>query len=181
MDQLDNYFKNTKEEFNTELPNLNHEDRFLAKLQKQNERSARKSPKGKWWIPLAACFALGVSFYLGTTLNQEDKTPGRSLAEISPQMQETQFFYTSLIQKEKRQIQAYNSESNENQIKSSFTQLEKLEEDYKQLELNLDLAPQNKQIVAAMIQNYQLRVRVLQELLNRLEQNKKLEYENFGI
>ncbi|MGB0777228.1 MAG: hypothetical protein ACPGR7_04310 [Flavobacteriaceae bacterium] len=172
MNKLESFINQNREGFDRELPSLNHEDRFRQKLALQNPPRKRNT---KIWIGIAASIALIFSFILGTKFQSQ---PVRGLASVSPEMEQTQFYYTSKIQTEIKKVKSFETPSNQDLVASSFAQLYKLEHDYQKLENNLQIAPGNKQLIAAMIKNYQLRVRVLNELLNRLEPEN---YENLKI
>jgi len=171
MNKLESFIYENRESFDRELPSLNHEDQFKQKLNQQKPKKRNQ----RVWLGVAASIALIFSFVLGTKFRTE---PLEGLASISPEMEQTQFYYTSRIQTELKKVKSFETQSNREIVASSIAQLYKLEEDYQKLENNLQIAPGNKQIISAMIKNYQLRVRVLNELLNRLEPEN---YENIKI
>ena len=57
---------------------------------------------------------------------------------------------------------------------TAFLQLNKLEENYKNLTVELDNSNKDKRIIYAMINNFQQRIEVLQSLLQQLNELEQL-------
>ena len=142
-------------------PTIGHFNRFQAKLEKQ------KQPKKKNWykyITVAASLLLLVSFGFNTI----NKSKGVDLADVSPKMEETQDFFNATINHELEKIAKVKNTSNEKIINDAFKQLQFLEANYKNHKLELSTNSENKNIIYAMINNYQQRIDVLQNLLKQL-------------
>ncbi len=92
------------------------------------------------------------------------------LAEISPEMEETQSFFMASIQKEVENINLKRDDSNSKIIDDAFAQLKTLEQNYKELTMALEDTAEDKRIIYAMINNFQQRIEVLQNLLEQLEE-----------
>jgi hypothetical protein len=183
MDKIQNFIEENKSSFEQERLTQGHADRFAAKL---NAQTSKKQPKvyrlKPLWIAAGLALLLGTSFFLGTQFNSE-LTPKKGLAQVSEEMGQTEFYYTSLIKVEMKKLDAYPDLESSEMVESALDQLEKLEKDYEELEISLAQAPENKNIVSAMINNFQLRVQVLNELLERINQVKEYEFsnENYNI
>tara|TARA_R110002012_G_scaffold206357_1_gene376101 strand:+ start:16860 stop:17414 length:555 start_codon:yes stop_codon:yes gene_type:complete len=170
---LETLFKDLQAEFNIEQPAKNHEERFLAKLNKQ---SANHKPSGKirkLWLPIlsiAASIVLLVSLAIGTNSNS-DVT---GLASVSPEMAKTESFFTATISAELKKLEASSNNETRLLIKDAMVQLNRLEAEYKILITDLIESGQDQRVIYAMISNFQNRIEVLENTLKQIEHIKEL-------
>lgn len=174
-DNLEKRFKELQGQFDIERPSVGHFNRFEAKLARQGEQSKtiRWNPNTWKWLAVAASVALLLMLFVGT-LTQE---PGMQLAEVSPEMEETQSFFVSTIQNKLENIDAQRSDENKEIIDNALAHLKILEEEYKQLTIELENSEQDKRIVYAIINNFQQRIEVLQTLLQQLDEINNIKSE----
>jgi len=178
---LNTLFKNLNEDFNIEEPRLGHQNRFLEKLNNQNEIVIKSSkPVRTLWRPLigvAASIALLITVFIGV---QRDSSP-QGLASISPEMATTQDFFTNTITSELEKLNSEESPEFQNLIVDALFQIKILEEDYKNLTLDLNESGDDKRVIYAMISNFQNRIDLLQnvvEQIDNLKQQKPEQNEN---
>ena len=164
-DKLEKTFKDRRKEFDFAEPRIGHFDRFEAKLRAGVSKKERKRTP-RYWIAVAASFLLIAGYWMGNYNTQKSL----DLADVSPKMKETQFFYTSTIQKEIDLINSRKTTDNQKIINDAFAQIKKLETDYKSLTLELKESSEDKRVIYAMISNFQKRLEVLQNLMNQLEE-----------
>jgi len=169
-DKLEQRFKDLEGQFDIEEPRLGHFDRFEVKLARQTSKQTKWNPNTWKWLAIAASIALIFTLGLG---NYSPKV-GLELADVSPKMEETQSFFVSTIQQEIERINLKRSDDNQKIIDDAFVQLNKLEENYKKLTLELDNSNKDKRIIYAMIANFQQRIEVLQSLLQQLDELEQL-------
>jgi hypothetical protein len=168
-DNFDKIFIERKNEFDLEEPNFGHFDRFEAKLKANKNQS--KSKKTNWhWLTIAASVLLFFGYWLGNYNANE----GLELADVSPKMEETQGFYMATIHKEIQEIKKQETPQNKQIIDDAFMQLEKLENNYQKLTLELKESNEDKRVIYAMISNFQNRLEVLQNLVDQLEEFENL-------
>ena len=173
-DNLENKFKELANQFDTEEPSMGHFDRFEARLEAPHAKKAIQWNPSTWkWLSIAASVLLLVGFWFGSY----SATDGMELAEISPEMEETQTFFMASIQKEVDNISIQRDDSNSKIIDDAFGQLKTLEDNYKELTVALEDTSEDKRIIYAMINNFQQRIEVLQNLLNQLEEIKNINSE----
>ena len=164
-DKLDHIFKEKRSEFDFEEPNIGHFNRFEAKLKAGKEQPVVK--KTSWhWLAIAASVLLIFGYWLGNN----DLNKGLELADVSPKMEETQGFYLATIHKEIEEIKKQETPQNKKIIDDAFAQLEKLENNYQKLTLELKESNEDKRVIYAMISNFQRRLEVLQNLVDQLEE-----------
>lgn len=174
-DNLEQRFKELQGQFDLEEPTIGHFDRFEAKLARKSEKSkvGQWNPKTWKWLAVAASIALLLTLFIGTP-NQD---PGMQLADISPEMEETQSFFISTIQNELETVDAQRTDENKEIIDNALEHLKILEEEYNQLTIELEHSEQDKRIVYAMINNFQQRIEVLQTLLQQLDEINNIKSE----
>ncbi|WOI23613.1 MULTISPECIES: hypothetical protein [Nonlabens] len=179
---MEDWFK--EQDFNTtELPS-GHRNRFLERLQAAQEdekvvsidrdgkaeghADARKNPWFKWSLVAGLALLMGLAgFNLGSS-NDTD------LASVSPEMANAQDFFSSTIAEELKQLESESSPETERLIADTKVQLLELENDYQQLKLDLDNSGNSRKVIAAMIQNFQNRIALLEAALEHIESLKQL-------
>lgn len=173
-DNLNTLFENLKVEFDMELPNLGHQERFLSKLNATDSKVVEtKSKSFKLWKPLIAVAAtIVLCFSLMTILNQQPEQ--KDLASVSPELSKTQDFFTSTIKNELNKLNKERTPETKALIDDAMKQLKILEDDYESLKKDLNESGDDKRVIYAMISNFQNRIDVLQNVMERIEDVKHL-------
>ncbi|NER14062.1 hypothetical protein GWK08_11470 [Leptobacterium flavescens] len=172
-DHLEKLFNQLEGEFDLENPQEGHQDRFLQKLMANDNTSTPVTSQRKqrnWWKPLsiAATFLLLVSVGIGINkYNTENEVV------VSPEIQETQFYFASLLEQEVEKVNAATTAETKVIIDDAMVQLKKLEKDYEKLENALLENGDSKQLLYAMITNFQTRINLLKEVLIQIEEIKE--------
>lgn len=169
---LENIFYELRGKLDTEEPNTGHAQRFLEKLEASKTISINKR-KYNWWTPLAiaASVALLIAFggiHLFST-SLEDRVAG-----ISPEVSQTELYFTSLINDQVKKLEDENAPETKKIIEDTMVQLTRLETDYKTLEQDLLKGGNSKFILSAMITNFQTRIDLLQDVMEKIETIKTL-------
>ena len=173
-DNLENKFKELENQFDLEEPTIGHFDRFEAKLNSSIPRARKNIFKMVASIAVAA----SVILFFGIWLGSEFSDKGMQLSSVSTEMQETQSYFVSVIEKEMRTIEKERNTDTEKIISDGLNQLIKLENQYSELTLELKESTEDKRIIYAMISNFQQRIDVLQSLLLQIEEVKLLKTQN---
>ena len=150
--------------FDIHEPTIGHFNRFQSKLEKQEVTQKQKTSWYKY-IAIAASILLLLTIGFGNI----NAKKGFDLADVSPKMEETQDYFNNVINSELEKIAKIKNNKNEKIINDAFKQLQFLEEDYKNHKLELSTNSENKNIIYAMINNYQQRIDVLKNLLEQLK------------
>ena len=174
---LEHYFDKNKEMFDVYEPNEGHFERFRAKLESRDENEGGRSSFSYYLMAIAASVLLVFGYWLGNF----NSNKGIELADVSPQMEETQNFYVSTIRKEMEAISGKRTQENTRIIDDAFRQLEILENNYQELTLELRESGADKRVIHAMITNFQNRLFVLENLMDRLEELENLAAEENRI
>lgn len=176
-DPIDKIFDNMKGQLDTYEPKVGHQVRFLEKLQQQNEQQkivVLPTKKRNWFKPLAIAASIAVVFGLATTTFMFDTKEEADLASISPQMQETQNFFSSAIQIQLEEINKVSSDETKELVADVMKQLEKLESDYEVLKKDLVRSGNDKRVISAMINNFKNRADLLEEVLQKMNRINEL-------
>lgn len=172
-DSIDNLFKKLENEFDIDLPNAGHENRFLKKLNAQHDISNHKTQqKSNYWKPFLAIAASVVLCFSIFTVLQQQETDLKDLASVSPELSRTQDFFTLAIQSELATLETERSPETEDLINDALKQLSVLESDYEKLKKDLTSSGDDKRVVYAMISNFQTRIDVLNNVLKTIEELK---------
>jgi len=157
-----------------EEPAAGHQERFLKKLQALKEKENGSLRRLDWWKPLsiAASIVLVLGIFLGPRL--WDKGVDERITKISPEVSNTEFYFANLIEQQVAQLESESSPETRKIIDDAMLQLDQLESDYNQLKQDLLNGGNSKFILSAMIQNFQTRIDLVQDVLNQIETIKTL-------
>lgn len=167
-----------------------HENRFLARLEKElPEKKVRKLhfPKGRGW-KIAASFLVLVSITVGFygvwktgistgdepvvtgTMNPENETSRISLGDLSPDLKKVEDYYMTSINWELSRIEV--DDKNKQLFDGYMDKLTELNEEYQALNRELNDIGPNEQTVIALIDNLKMRLQLLYQLKDKLEELK---------
>lgn len=178
-DEIEALFKSLEGRWDTEEPDTGHRERFSKKL-REGTTTVKKSNVPFWkFISIAATFALLVT--IGLQLYQDNPTNTQQSDEIlevtskkPTNVERTKFYFSSRIVKEIEKIDAISSPQTKLLVDDFKSQLTRLENDYKKLELELQNQGSTKQILNAMIINFQTRINLAQDVLHKIKEIEQL-------
>lgn len=178
-DNINQVFKKFQNDFDVEMPNHGHKNRFLEKLKAQNENHdvvITKETKSLWkpFLGIAASILLLITL----VFNFNAETGTKDLASVSPEMANTQNFFTAVIAEELEKINSERSPETEALIKDAMAQMEILENQYKQLKIDLTESGNDKRVIHAMIDNFWNRINILKLVLENIEDIKTFKLQN---
>lgn len=172
-DNIDQLFNRLGGEFDTASPSADHKAMFLEKLQTiQKEIPEVKVKRLQWWKPLLV--AASISLIAGVLFLNTSNEEARQLADISPEMQETQEFFTQTIERELFEIKKLNTPATAKLVDDAMLRMEKLESNYNKLQADLEQSGEDKRVIYAMIDNFQNRIDLLQQVLEHMDAIKNL-------
>ncbi|MGB5497933.1 MAG: hypothetical protein WBM77_03295 [Maribacter sp.] len=183
-DDLKDVFKGLEGTFNTVEPKAGHRERFLEKLDNANQVVTLQKKKKIWWRPLSIAASVAVLCLVAIGIYNSKPTLDQQMANISPEVGNTQVYFASLIEDQVKLLENESSPEAQKIISDTMIQLKKLETNYKQLETDLINGGNDKLILSAMITNFQTRIDLLEDVINQIETIKNLKNyndENFTI
>lgn len=177
-DTIDTLFDNLQGTFDIEEPNEGHQQRFLEKLKTSQGVASIQKKKGSWWKPLSIAASVAILLGIGFSLFNTSLSVEEQLAEISPEVSQTQFHFASLIEEQVKLLESKSTPETKKIIDDTMVQLHKLDASYKLLEQDLLNGGNSKLILSAMITNFQTRIDLLQDVLDQVENIKKIKNYN---
>lgn len=177
---IDNLFKKLENDFDIEEPKLNHEKRFLSKLQSQNEVSSTisfslKRSFIKPVIGIAASIVLLISIFV---FNSNRNNSEINLAKISPEMAKTESLFTSNFSNELNKLNSEETPEHQELIVDAIFKIKVIEEDFNQLVIALNENPKDQLIISAMLLNFQERIDIMQETILKIKENERINTSN---
>lgn len=173
-DNIEQLFESLKGSFDTEEPVNDHQERFLEKLKRDAQGTPVPPNRVAWWKPMSIAAAVAVLFALGIRVLEQTTDTQDEMANMSPEISNTQFYFTHLIQEQVRELQLESSPETQKIISDTMRQLSNLEADYGKLEQEMISGGNNNMLLKAMITNFQTRIDLLEDVLLHIETIKNL-------
>jgi len=154
-----------------------HLEEFEQRLKKEFPKK-RKSMKLFYWSSAAVVLVL-LSLVIKPMKTEEGKQVKEqyiSLGSLSPELEKVENFYTKGVQLQWASLKA--NTSNEELVNATEDRMNLLDENYKVLTDELNQKGPSEELINAMIQNLEMRMRLLIQLKGRLNDLKKTENEN---
>ncbi|GAB2772334.1 DUF4179 domain-containing protein [Salinimicrobium soli] len=161
-------------DFDVAEPAAGHEGRFRDKLKEHKKEKTNHSGVISLWLPIMSVAAsLLVAFLLFQGLGNPFSSE-QELANVSPEMKQTQNFYASVIKTELENLEEMKTPETEAVINDALQQLDILEKDYEKLKKDLNKSGQDQRVIYAMITNFQKRIDLLKSVLEKVNTIKTL-------
>ncbi len=171
QDKLEKFIKEHRQLLDDKTP----DNGLWHKIEREIDRDRKKKHVDFTFLwKAAAIFFLGVSGYLFYQLNNSskaDRPSDLSTAGIMKEFEAAEAFYIAEISEKRANIEAINN-VNQNLAQSFHEDIHKLDSMYGELKKEL-FQDNNEQVFNALIQNLQIRIEILNQQLNILEQVKK--------
>ncbi|MBK7410323.1 MAG: hypothetical protein IPL49_19955 [Saprospirales bacterium] len=166
VDQLEQFVGKNRLAFDREVPNL----KVWAAIDQALEAQRPVARIRTIWRTLRVAASVVILLTLGGLIGmyaykythvQELPT----LAEIAPEYAELEQYYTTQVSNRMQELSRFDQGAN---VQPDIQQLDDL---YKELQLELDKAPKGseEQIIQAMIRNYQIKLDILERVLEKIQ------------
>lgn len=169
-DKLDELFESLKEDFDVHDAPRGHKNRFYEKLD-SNEKYNSKSRN--WWKPLSVAASVVIIVASGFIF-LKNNAPTGGLASISPEMAQTQTFFVIAVNQELNTLKSFDSPETKVIVNDALKQMDILETEYVKLKKDLVTSGNDKRVIYAMISNFQKRIDLLKQVIEKIEKVKKL-------
>jgi flagellar basal body-associated protein FliL len=170
MDKLEEHIRRNREELDKYTPPAGIWRRVRRELKK--EKSSAKQ-----WLSIAAMIVV----ILGTALvlfkpefrwsDSKKQNNNEQLTQLTPQLKETEIYYNNLVNSlytEATPLLTNNPEIKK-ELNSDLSQLDSICSDLKK-DLNDNIS--NQDVVEALVQNYRIKIRILEDMLKVLKENE---------
>jgi hypothetical protein len=173
-DRLEQFISDNREQFDLYEP----DDRLWAGIESgiRQKKNLRIGWKGLLWRAAAVVLIFGASFLLQEYLHQRrgmvsEREQTRIFREI-PELEEAEIYYSSLLDEKLRLVEPLVAEHPELGV-SLNQDLSELDSIYLELQNDLRDNIANNEVVEAMIQNYILKIKILEDLLKYMDETSK--------
>ncbi len=181
QDYIEKIILKNLEELNENEPREGHFDRFEAKLKRQNK-------KKKFGLNMVLKVAAAVVFVflavnqIAIYLNPDKKgnqvqnnENSASLASVSPEYGEIEFYYTNAINAGLNQWTSLSEEGliSEEEQQMMDVELNDFEDRFKDIQKDLAANPNDERVINAMLQYYQTKLSIINMIVNKLEEVKQ--------
>jgi hypothetical protein len=168
---LEKLFTKHSPAFDSQDSPSGHQKRFMDKLHKQ-QVTVTKSTR-TWIQPLSIAATIIVIIAIGSMFFN---TPVQAseLASVSPEMEQTQSFFTTTINLEVKKLEAIEDPELTELIADTIQEIDILEKQYNNLKEDLLESGQDSRVIAAMISNFQDRIALLEQVSKTIEEIKTL-------
>jgi len=171
-DRLEDFVVQNREEFNVREPDPS----LWLKINPEN--SIVKKNKRLVWLRYAAAVALifasssaGIYFLTGIGSGSDDL-----YGDIYEEIKETEAYYSTMVSQKYNELQPYMTSSPELKNELDYD-LNELDEIYQELKDDLKDNVGNPEVIDAMINQYRMKVEILEQLLNQLSEKENNNYE----
>jgi len=174
-DRLEQFIAENRDQFDLYEPDDKAWNEISKRIQKQ-----RRFPGWKTilWRAAAVILIFAISFLVQEYLQRHNILIGKRDRQIQPveipELHEAEIYYASLVDEKIREIEPLliNHPELGNELKNN---LEELDSIYAELQKDLIDNIANDEVVEAMIQNYRLKLDILEDLLDYLQETSKSE------
>lgn len=165
---LEEFVKNNQNLFNTEEPPEGHFDRFNAKLNRKSGKSRSLLYRSMKYAAVIIFLISGFLIYdQGNIFNKNDVLVENNNEEED--FSEVASYYDSQIDQKFEELNSITCKQGESQKETVNNDLNELTESYEELQSELNNNPNNPIVRSAVINNYQMRIEILDIVINKLK------------
>jgi hypothetical protein len=181
-DNIEEIILNNLKELNDSEPLDGHFERFQAKLNRQNKRKLI-SFSLVWKVAAAVVFVLlavnQANIYFSPDKQNDElavNNSGFSLASVSPEYKEVEFYYTNAINVGLNQWNGLKTDGfiSESEQEAMNAELAEFEERFKTLQTDLAANPNDERVINAMLEYYQAKLEIINMIVNKLQEVKQV-------
>ncbi|MCK4919767.1 MAG: hypothetical protein KAS71_01900 [Bacteroidales bacterium] len=172
-DKLEEFIKENRAEFDLFIP----EKKVWGKLKSDNKLRPIKSRKiiRALYRVAAAILIFTASYafheFMDIRENNIANTRDNDIYKLIPELQETEFYYNNLVNLKMDELQPFLTKfpGLEAEVHLDFSELDSI---YSSLKDDLKDNIANDQVIEAMIQNYRLKIKILEDMLTDISPDK---------
>jgi hypothetical protein len=172
---IDKLFEDLEGSFNVHETPAGHQKRFMNRLNSVENKPTKKIPQIgiRTWKSLSIAASIAVLIAVGVLFTKGNPSES-DLASVSPEMMQTQSFFTTTINKELQTLKSLNKPEAKSLVADALQQLDILEKEYEGLKKDLAESGNDKRVIYAMINNFQTRINLLEQVIEKIEEIKNL-------
>jgi len=172
MSDLEKYLIENRQHFDLDEPEAGHFKRFDARL---GHKAGRRNP---FIMTLQIAASLAVILTSGILIIKTTKSGDKMAVHgLSPEVQEANEYYVRQVDYKYEQISELSFDSKEEK-EVLLKELSEMDSYYKQLLKDLDANPGDERAVNALISHYQVKLEVMDHIIDQLEKFKSQNNQN---
>ena len=189
-DRLENYVREHRDEFDTIEPSDDLWNAIVARKEEMShdESTVKQQPKRvlinrsvyvRWISRVAAAVVIFFASYYyhdyksNKEMIAENNTESAANPVLYNTLVEANYYYTSQINQEKEKLYSL-TVGNSTLRKEIQNELDELDKEFNKLKEDLNDNVDNEEIIAAMIQNYRIKLSILQDVMMQLQDKNKV-------
>lgn len=185
-DNIEEIILNNLKELNDHEPMNGHFERFQAKLNKRDKKKLITFSL-VWKVAAAVVFVLlavnQANIYFSPEKQNENLTNNNSefsLASVSPEYKEVEFYYTNAINVGLNQWNSLKTDGfiSETDRETMNTELAEFETRFKNLQTDLAANPNDERVINAMLEYYQAKLEIINMIVTKLQEVKHQKNKN---
>lgn len=177
MESLESKIMKNRSEFDHHEPGKGHFERFQQKLEQLGP--VRKMPVF-YYVKVAMVFlivSLSSILIYEMIIQPRFENNRYSFGKLSPEYREVEDYFIRTINIRYNNIQ--NLDMEDNKMKEMVIQeIQEMDQIYKSLSMELEKDPNNDRLINAMIQHYQMKLDIMNEIISQLESIKNTSANN---
>lgn len=166
MDELKKLIDENREMFDSALPSAGHMDRFYEKLNQETKTVNRFT-----WTYLLKVASVAVLVILSGLYVKDQLftlVPEAPVAQTNPEFNETKQYYIHMVDQRIGELEHMDKALSPEQRKMLTEEMTNMDNMYKKLQSDLKAMPNDPRIMQAMLQHYQMKMEVLNRIINDL-------------
>jgi len=173
---------NQTNKFDIEIPNPEHKARFIEKLELLNTPVKTTKSNKYWYLNIAATLILFIGLFTLYNTNKQSETIIVETTIENPftDISNAQFHLDGIVKRELVKLELERNDTTENLINGALSQLQFLENEQHKLEKQLNLN-YDKRIIKALVDNFQYRIQLLENVMQQIEITKEIKTENHEV
>jgi len=169
-EKIHGFFQSQINELNTEEMPKGHQDRFLQRMELKQKTKKRFSWFKYGTVAASIILLLNLFVFNKTEIGQENEI------NYPTELSEAKFYFEGVMNKELSKIKSYKNKSNKFLIEDTLEELQKLKSEEEALLSQLSVQ-YNRRIVKALIDNFQIKIELLENVSQQIEQINQLKNE----
>ncbi|PKP09420.1 MAG: hypothetical protein CVU09_10775 [Bacteroidetes bacterium HGW-Bacteroidetes-4] len=173
MDELKKLIDENRTLFDSAEPSTGHFDRFEKMLRDQQETKSRTVI----WPTLLKVASIAILVVLsGLYLTEHFVLNKQPLVKTNTEFNEAQQYYLQQVNQRIDQIESMEKALTPEQKQMLIDEMTEMDNLYKKLQADYKDMPNDPRIIQAMLQHYQMKVAVLNNIINNLDKVNQLNY-----
>src|SRR5690606_30112728 len=173
-DRMDELFEGLQGQFDLEVPGEGHRERFMEKMERNRGALPLGQRKTSPWKTVSIAASVALVALLGQQILWPRPSLEQKLVQLAPEVGRSETYFANLIEHRVKELKADRTPDTARLVDDALGQLKRMEQDYRQLELDLLGGGDSKLIIGAMINNFQTRIDLLKEVSLQMENIKNL-------